>query len=111
MNVTCTTINPILWHVLYSEWLLVVIVTVLQMVMGCDVSNFDRGHPVVLIIKLQVYMYFNFTQSTTIFLVYTMLIICNIWACVGTPRDDPGWLVTSTHPRSSQGGPTQAHML
>ena len=33
--------------------------------------SFDRGHLVVLIIKLQVYIHFNFSQSTTIFLVYT----------------------------------------
>ena len=45
-------------------------------------KNFDRGHPVLLIIKLQVYVYifFNFSQSTTIFLVYIMFIIYNIRA-------------------------------
>ena len=45
---------------------------------------FDRGHPVVLIIKLHVYIHicvcFNFSQSTTIFLVYIMFIIYNIRA-------------------------------
>ena len=40
---------------------------------------FDRGHPVVLIIKLQV-MCINFSHSTTIFLVYIMFIIYNIRA-------------------------------
>ena len=33
-----------------------------------------------LIIKLQVYIYFNFSQSTTILLVYIMFIIYNIRA-------------------------------
>ena len=40
--------------------------------------SFDRGHPVLLIIKPEVYIYFNFSQSTTIFLVYIMFIIYNI---------------------------------
>ena len=47
-------------------------------------TDFDRGYPVVLIIKLQVYIYIyiyiNFSQSTTIFLVYIMFIIYNIRA-------------------------------
>ena len=33
-----------------------------------------------LIIKLQVYIYFNFSQSTTVLLVYMMFIIYNIQA-------------------------------
>jgi len=37
-NVACTTINPVLWHVPYSKWLLVILATVLQAVLACDVS-------------------------------------------------------------------------
>ena len=37
-TLTCTTINPVLWHVLYSEWLLVTTTIVLQAILVCDVS-------------------------------------------------------------------------
>ena len=43
-------------------------------------NYFDTGHPVVLIIKLQVYIYILFSVSTTVFLVYILFIIYNIQA-------------------------------
>ena len=49
-----------------------------------NVEHFDNkpffytGHPVVLIKKNNKYVYINFSQSTTILLVYIMFIIYNI---------------------------------